>query len=350
MGDIILAPAAGIVPVDTQAIVQASLVADAYAERSVFADFTSKKAANTLIAHRSDLANWAEYIAAATGGMGSVTPDTLMGDADAWRGVTHGLVTGFVKWMLARGYSIGSINRGLSTVKKYAALAVQANVIPAGVGSRIQGVKGYSHKEALRVDEQRTAANGATRRGAKKAAHVTITPGHAAQLKEQPATSQGRRDAVIMAILLDHGLRVGELRGLLVQDFDLAAGTFTFYRPKVDKRQTHRLTLDSLRAVAAWMATDAPASGFLLRGSRKGGELLGPGMTERAITARVSMLGEAVGLAGLSAHDCRHYWATRAAGQGTDAFVLRDAGGWSSLAMPSRYVEAATIANERVKL
>ena len=73
-------------------------------------------------------------------------------------------------------------------------------------------------------------------------------------------------------------------------------------------------------------------------------------MSERAITERVRVLGEAVGVTGLSAHDCRHYWATRAASQGTDPFALRDAGGWSSLAMPSRYVEAAAIANERVKL
>ena len=60
-------------------------------------------------------------------------------------------------------------------------------------------------------------------------------------------------------------------------------------------------------------------------------------------------MGEAVGVAGLSAHDLRHHWASWAVSQGTDAFALRDAGGWNSLAMPSRYVEAATVANERVR-
>lgn len=48
--------------------------------------------------------------------------------------------------------------------------------------------------------------------------------------------------------------------------------------------------------------------------------------------------------------DLRHGWATRAAKGGTDAFALRDAGGWSSLVMPSRYVEDSAISNERVKL
>ena len=88
----------------------------------------------------------------------------------------------------------------------------------------------------------------------------------------------------------------------------------------------------------------------LVRGSRKGGRLTDGTMSTRAVTARVKALGEAIGIKGLSAHDCRHHWATRAATAGTDAFALRDAGGWSSLAMPSRYVEASTIANERVRL
>ena len=38
-------------------------------------------------------------------------------------------------------------------------------------------------------------------------------------------------------------------------------------------------------------------------------------MTARALTARVHDLGAAVGLVGLSAHDLRHYWATRGGAQ-----------------------------------
>jgi integrase len=72
-------------------------------------------------------------------------------------------------------------------------------------------------------------------------------------------------------------------------------------------------------------------------------------MTERAITLRVRTLGEGIGVSGLSAHDCRHFWATSAAKYGTDPFVLQEAGGWSSLAMPRRYVEERKIANEGVK-
>ena len=259
-------------------------------------------------------------------------------------------------------------------------------------------IRDSSGKEARNLDDSRKAGGVATRkatrrvahtnketgvvthsaeRTTKKAAHAEITEDQAKTLKTMHANSpQGRRDAVVMSLLLDHGLRVGELAALPIRGVDpdgkptglnLAAGTFTFYRQKVDKTQTHLMTPDTLKAVRAWMDNDAPAFGLLLSGSRKGGGLTGA-MSERAITKRVRELGVKVGLyteeqrttktgkvkavkvGTLSAHDCRHYWATTAASKGTDAFALRDAGGWSSLAMPSRYVEQAKIANAGVKL
>jgi integrase len=68
-------------------------------------------------------------------------------------------------------------------------------------------------------------------------------------------------------------------------------------------------------------------------------------MSTRAITDRVRVLGEQIGISGLSAHDCRHYWATYWAGK-VDVLRLQEAGGWNSLAMPRRYVEESKVANE----
>lgn len=331
------------------AIQAAGQVANAYVAASAFADYTERKSENTLAAQRADLATFADYLCAVTVCADCLTAEDLQAEPAAWHGVTHGLVAGFVRWMLERGYSIASCNRKLSTVRVYAKLAAQAKVIDATEATLIRGVAGYGGTEGKRQDEKRTGAGQATRNGNKKAQHVSLTPDQVKALKTQPDTPQGRRDAVIMCLLLDHGLRVGELALLEVTAFDLKAGAFTFYRPKVDKVQTHRMTHDTVRAIAAWLLSDAPAMGALLRGSRKGGHLTAPGMSERAITARVEELGAGVGLTSLSAHDCRHSWATRAS-KNSDAFALRDAGGWNSLAMPSRYVEAATVANERISL
>jgi integrase len=76
--------------------------------------------------------------------------------------------------------------------------------------------------------------------------------------------------------------------------------------------------------------------GPLLRGSHRSGRLMHGGMNRIAITVRVWVLGEALGIEGLSAHDCRHYWATAALASGTQIDRLQDAGSWAS--RPCRYV------------
>jgi integrase len=49
----------------------------------------------------------------------------------------------------------------------------------------------------------------------------------------------------------------------------------------------------------------------------------------------------------LSAHDCRHYWASQAAHNQTPLPELQDAGGWNSVAMPMRYIEKSQVASVR---
>jgi integrase len=150
-----------------------------------------------------------------------------------------------------------------------------------------------------------------------------------------------------MCLLLDHGLRCGEVATLTPESVNLSTGLLTFYRQKVDKTQTHKLTRDTLLAAMRYLEICKPV-GKLLMGSRKGGKLEGA-MSERAITDRVRELGERIGVKGLSAHDCRHDWAKSAVKE-SDIKSLQQAGGWSSPAMPLRYADDAQIANEGIKL
>ena len=311
------------------------------AARHAFDDYMSRRAANTVRRQAADLARFADFLA--TVGMDA---GDLQNDPAAWRTITWGLVETFVKWMLTEGDAVGSVNVRLSTVKTYARLAVKAGALKETDYAMIRMVAGYRQSEAKRIDEQRTQ----TRRGSKKADPVTITPAQARMLKAQPDdTPQGRRDALLMGLLLSLGLRVGEVAGLMIEGFDLRAGTVRVYRPKVDKIQTHDLIAGTWDAARAYILQDCPKSGRLMRGSVRGGQLASDVMSERGITKRVRVLGERVGLQGLSAHDCRHYWATQAA-KDTPLDRLQDAGGWSSYAMPLRYIETAKIANEGVRL
>jgi len=317
----------------------AGQVANHAAAAHAVEDYLSRKARNTIRTQAAALDLFAEYLDAAAdigasmrqfaaavaawaGGSGNGRPNPA-----AWRGVTWGIVEGFVKWLLNEGYAVATVNNRLSTAKVYARLAMKAGVISADELQLIKAVSGYSGKEAKRINERRPVE----RVGDKKEEHVSLALVDATALKDQDLeTPQGRRDALLMCLLLDHGLRVSEVAGLQVTNFDLPAGELRFYRPKVDKAQTHRLTADTLRVARAYFADDAPAIGRAILASRKGGELVGRPMSKRAITKRVRYLGQQLlGLNDLSAHDCRHFWATDAAGNGTDPIRLQEAGGWS---------------------
>lgn len=325
---------------------QAGKAANKAAARHSFAEHTARKADNTIRRKRADLALFETFLNSA-----GVPASDLFNNPQAWRGVTYGIVESFKTWMLKAGYAIGSINGRLSTVRTYAKLAAKAGAIGVEESILIKGVEGYAHKEAKHIDAKRKADGMNTRKGAKKADAVHIPEDIAqAMATQQPNTPQGRRDALIMCLLLEHGLRVGEIAILTRAGFDLKSGTFTFYRPKVDKTQTHTLTANTRKAAAAYLQHDAPAAGIIWRRSCKGTGKLAGAMSEasatRALTKRVELLGRKHGLESLSAHDARHYWATYEARNGTDSFRLQDAGGWNSPAMPARYVAASKIAND----
>lgn len=342
-------------------------MADSAAANAVFADFRERKAGNTLRAHRADLEAFARFVCSADPNC-AISAEVLATTPDAWADVTWGLVEAFKRWLLTESYSIGTINRILSTVKVYAKLAFKAGVLTTEQHALIRTVNGYSGKEATNIDKKRSAANTATRRqrpGAKKAESVSLTDDQAEALKHNhPDTPQGRRDALLMTVLIDLGLRCGEVVLLKVAQLDLKAGLLhNVERPKTglvqtnegDKRQTLALG-DDLTAILkrCEAAGELLPVGALIRGSTRSykhaaGALLPTGLSERAINNRVRELGKRIGIENLSPHDCRHYFATRATldCEG-DLFAVQEAGGWKGLDMVRRYADRATVANAKL--
>ena len=313
-------------------------IANQAASLAAFEDYKSRKADQTLRQHAAALALFADYLET----KGALTVGVLFNDPLAWEGITWGLVAAFQKWLLLEGYAINTVDSRISTIKTYAKLATKAGALAVGEYALIKAVEGYGRKAGARVDQRREI----TRKGYKKALAVGISTEGAKVLKEQltdTETNQAKRDRVIMCFLLDHGLRVGELAGLTVDTLDLQAGTFTFYRSKVDKTQTQALTADTLDALTEYITQAKIIKGSLLRGSVRGGGLTIGGMSTRAINKRVGVLGAVAGIAGLSPHDCRHYAVTKDARKGKDVYWLMEKYGWSSPAMPIRYIEASKV-------
>lgn len=323
-------------------------LANEIAQRKVLTDYQGKRAPETLRRQVVDLDTFIEYLTAdPPNGCGLAVGD-LMNDLSAWQGCEFGLIDGFKQWMLQSDYSLGTINIRLATVKRYCSLACQAGYITPEVLAMIKEVKGYISKEKRNVDKKREVTR---RDNAKKAQWTHIEYEQAKQLKHL----DNPRDALLMCLLLDHGLRVSEVSDLTVQHFDLTNGQLLFYRRKVDKTQTHKLTKDTLAAARTYLASIEPHERlFVAAGENQHtseGAITGErAWSVRAINRHVGVLGRRIGIENLSPHDCRHYWATRATKMGTHVKALQQAGGWNSPYMPLRYAEEYGIANEGVKL
>jgi len=322
----------------------AGQAANKYAARAVFTDYRTSKAKNTTRRQGADLGLFAQYLKEIALPVGDFAEDPK-----AWQGITWGLVEGFVKWQLLKGYAVDSVNVRLSTIKTYAKLALRAGALDVSEYAMLRTVQGYGHKEGKRIDDKRKADGLGTRKGAKKAHAVIFTEEQAVQLMAQDETPKGRRDAFMLCLMLEHGLRVSEIAALQVRNFDIHNRCMTFYREKVSKEQTHRLTDRTLEAVREYFKI-APNEGTVWRrGAHRGKtDLTLQGLTVRAINKRVELLGRRMGLENLSPHDLRHYWATNASRKGTPVKNLQEAGGWNSPAMPLHYIEAEQVANDGV--
>lgn len=166
---------------ETSAFVIAGQAANDAAARHVFSDYCQRKAANTIRCQDADLALFAQYLNDA-----GVDTGNLSTDPTAWRGITWGIVEGFSRWQLLKGYAVDSVNVGLSTVKSYAQLALRAGVLD---------------------DEKRRDDGLNVRRGAKKSHSTVITEDQAIQMMTSDGTPKGKRDALLMCLMIEHGLR-----------------------------------------------------------------------------------------------------------------------------------------------
>jgi integrase len=325
-------------------------LANEAATRAAFAIYQDRRPVNTQRSQRAALALFAQFMQSA----GIAAVSDLYEDPAAWMGITWGLVQSFQSWLIQTGYAMKTVNDRISTVKVYMGLANQAGYVADSDVLRVQGLRGYTRKETVDMDTKRETHGIATRKGNKKAAATQITDEQARVLcTVRSETPQSRRDALMMCLLLDHGMRVSEAALLKVEDIDLNQKQITFYRPKTGRTSKHNLRGRAWNILVEYLAKDTKAqSGPLILASCKTGALIaGKGMTTRAINERVTHLGRVEGLDNLSPHDCRHYGATKA---GNDPKVslagLMSWGGWSSPQSAAHYVNHGNADNDGVSL
>ncbi|MBN2500987.1 MAG: tyrosine-type recombinase/integrase [Anaerolineales bacterium] len=316
------------------------------AEDSIFPQYKQNKSPHTLRRHEADLAKFTEYLTE-----NEIPAGDLFNQPRAWQTINWHQVAEFQKWMLQHGYSVRTVNARLSAVKIYARLATRAGVLDKNTNDHIQAIEIY----------QRSAEEGRKlkRKGYKKPSPIELTIEQVHALKEQPDTPQGHRDRLLMCLLLDHGLRSSEIAALQVENFDLINAAFSYDRPATNSEVTQEMTPDTLKAAKAYIKELEANQGPLLVGSKKSGQLTWKGLSTRAITKRIALLGIEVGyfreveyttpkkgkrktrkFGTLSAYDCRNYAVTRDANSGRPLEWLMEKYGWTSQATPLNYLES----------
>jgi len=114
-------------------------------------------------------------------------------------------------------------------------LALQAGTLLPETYAFVTQIKGYGHQEGLHEDQKRQTMELSTRRGTKKSSASLDLTRSGREAHGSAGDPLGRRDGLLMCILLEEGLRIGEVVLLQAHDFELDNGELHFYRPKVDR-------------------------------------------------------------------------------------------------------------------
>ena len=318
------------------------------ADETAFQKFNATKSNNTLKAYRRDLQRFAHLV------YGENVPDNygyrLSTEKDLWQDITYGEVNAYQLWMMKEGYALTSINRAVYAVRTYARQAMLTGVMSAEVYQRIAALQSVSGKAAANLDQKRSIQRRPVDR-AKKATSTKIPADLVTDLLNDHDLNQlgGLRDAVLMGLLLELGLRASEVTELKWNDVDLTTGKLLFYRPKVDL--TQHLALSTrlqriLRQYREYLENHFVLPEKLLVGVTRKGALGKPYLSPQSISNIVQQIGLRYGIEKLSAHDCRHHCITYLIQEKqVNPMTVQDFGGWRDARMVRHYVRQLDISN-----
>ena len=337
-------PQFALVSSETDKMILAGQLANEKAASDVFAEHMRHKAEETKKAYKMTVNLFSQALAEININRST---DLLLSDPEAWRGVTWAIVKGYRDWLLSKGYAIGSINQRLSIIRKMADLAGQAGVIPDDERLRIRGVAGFTRKTGRRVDEQRDVTRLSNQKGENnflERDQVYLL------LKSLPDNPQGRRNQLMLGMLIYLGMRVSELVALSMSDIDidLVGGILHIYRQKTDTDSQLDMPVPLRQLLRDYLEVrpEGLGNGHLLAASRReavkinpdGSELLPRAMSKRAIQGRVRRLGQHIlEIDDLSPHDMRHSLAETFAEKDISEAAAMDVLGWSTSVMYHHY-------------
>jgi integrase/recombinase XerC len=245
--------------------------------------------------------------------------DEQLGQVPAPEAITIGLLRGFVAWQHDCGYSPRTIARRLATLRTFFRFC------------RREGLTDANPAQALR-----------TPRLGRKLPHFLTTEQIETLLEAPPANeNQGLRDRAILETMYSAGIRVAELVGLNVDDWDRDANVL-LVRGKGRKERIAPIGSHAVRALTRWMEVRKPDEGpdhavtlFLNRFGRR--------LTTRSIGRMLEKYLKLTGLDSItSPHTLRHSFATHLLDGGADLRSVQELLGHKSLTTTQIYTHVST--------
>jgi integrase len=252
--------------------------------------------------------------------------------------VSRTLILAFRATMLDRDLSASTINVKLSAVRKLINEAKRAGVVGA--------------EEAAQMTDVPNVRQQGTRLG------NWLTKDQAKDLLAVPdrSTMKGKRDYVILSLLVGCALRRNELAQLDVETIQLREGRWVLADlcGKGRRIRTVAVPLWIKQGINAWMTAAAVEDGRLLRRVTKAGKPKGDGLSDWAVWSIVEQAAKEIGIERFGAHDLRRTCAKLCRKAGGDLEQIKFLLGHSSIQTTERYLgseqEIAVAVNDSLGL
>jgi integrase len=154
------------------------------------------------------------------------------------------------------------------------------------------------------------------------------------------STLQGKRDYVILALLVGCALRRQELASLDVETIQLREGRWVLadLEGKGRRVRTVAIPIWVKHGINAWMTAAGIEEGRLLRSIRKGGKKIGVGLSDWSVWSVVEQAAKDIGIERFGAHDLRRTCAKLCRKAGGDLEQIKFLLGHSSIQTTERYL------------
>ena len=258
--------------------------------------------------------------------------------ANRSQGLSRALLMEYRAAMVEKKLSASTVNVRLSAVRKLIGEAQRNGIIGAEEAANLAGVPNLPQKGTR-------LGNWLTRDQAKEL--LTIP---------DRSTLKGKRDYVILSLLVGCALRRQELASLDIDGIQMREGRWVLadLRGKGGRVRTVAIPLWVKQGINAWMIAAKIEDGRLLRPLSKSGKVIGDELGDWAIWSVVEQSAKEIGIEHFGAHDLRRTCAKLCRKNGGDLEQIKFLLGHSSIQTTERYLgseqELAVAVNDNLGL